>query len=53
MPFLSQFVPAGTPDGTCPMVGPGAVFMALTFVVFALYRVFATTMSGQVNTAPE
>jgi hypothetical protein len=34
------------------MVGLSAVFMALTFVVFALYGDFATTMSAQ-STSPQ
>jgi threonine/homoserine/homoserine lactone efflux protein len=34
--FLPQFVPAGQPNGTWQMVGLSGVFMALTFVVFAL-----------------
>lgn len=50
--FLPQFVPAGTPDGTWQMVGLSLVFMALTFVVFALYGVFAATMRAQVLTRP-
>lgn len=51
--FLPQFVPVGTPNGTWLMVGLSAVFMALTFVVFALYGVFAATMRVQVITRPK
>ncbi|WP_447947859.1 LysE family translocator [Microbacterium maritypicum] len=50
--FLPQFVPAQTPNGTWQMVGLSLVFMALTFVVFALYGVFAATMRAQVLGRP-
>ena len=46
--FLPQFLPAGQPNGTWQMVGLSGVFMALTFVVFALYGVFAATVRTQV-----
>ena len=51
--FLPQFVPAGEPNGTWHMVGLSLVFMALTFVVFALYGVFAATMRNQVISRPK
>jgi threonine/homoserine/homoserine lactone efflux protein len=51
--FLPQFVPAGMPNGAWLMVGLSATFMALTFVVFTLYGVFATTMRAQVITRPK
>jgi len=51
--FLPQFVPAGETNGTWHMVGLSLVFMALTFVVFALYGVFAATMRNQVITRPK
>ena len=51
--FLPQFVPAGDPNGTWHMIGLSLVFMALTFVVFALYGVFAATMRNQVITRPK
>lgn len=51
--FLPQFVPAGTANGTWHMVGLSLVFMALTFVVFAGYGVFAATMRNQVITRPK
>lgn len=51
--FLPQFVPAGETNGTWQMVGLSLVFMALTFVVFALYGVFAATMRNQVITRPK
>ncbi len=51
--FLPQFVPAGEPGGVWHMVGLSLVFMALTFVVFALYGTFAATMRTQVITRPK
>lgn len=50
--FLPQFVPAGSPGATWHMVGLSLVFMALTFVVFALYGVFAATMRSHVIGRP-
>ncbi len=51
--FLPQFVPAGAPNATWQMVGLSLVFMALTFIVFALYGTFAATMRAQVITRPK
>ena len=51
--FLPQFVPAGEVNGTWHMVGLSLVFMALTFVVFALYGIFAATMRNQVIGRPK
>ena len=51
--FLPQFVPAGQPNGTWQMVGLSGVFMAVTFVVFALYGVFAATVRTQVISRPK
>jgi threonine/homoserine/homoserine lactone efflux protein len=51
--FLPQFVPAGERDGTWHMIGLSLIFMAMTFVVFALYGVFAATMRNQVITRPK
>lgn len=50
--FLPQFVPAGSTNGTGHMVTLSLVFMALTFVVFAIYGVFAATMRTQVISRP-
>ncbi|MFB9311091.1 threonine/homoserine/homoserine lactone efflux protein [Agromyces hippuratus] len=50
--FLPQFVPAGAADGMLHMAGLSAVFMAVTFVVFALYGLFAATMRDRVITRP-
>jgi threonine/homoserine/homoserine lactone efflux protein len=51
--FLPQFVPAGQPNGTRQMMGLSGVFMALTFVVFALYAVFAATVRTQMISRPK
>jgi len=50
--FLPQFVPAGEPNGTWRMVWLSVVFMAFTFVVFAVYGAFAATMRTQVIARP-
>jgi threonine/homoserine/homoserine lactone efflux protein len=50
--FLPQFVPAGNTVGTWRMVALSVVFMAVTFVVFALYGVFAATMRHQLLGRP-
>lgn len=49
--FLPQFVPAGS--GAVPaMLGLSAVFMVMTFVVFALYGVCAAAVRDQVLSRP-
>lgn len=50
--FLPQFVPAGS--GAVPaMLGLSAVFMAMTFVVFAAYGVCAAAVRDQVLSRPK
>lgn len=51
--FLPQFVPVGHDNGTWYMVGLSLVFMLLTFIVFALYGVFAATMRDRVISRPK
>jgi threonine/homoserine/homoserine lactone efflux protein len=51
--FLPQFVPASETNGTLHMVGLSLVFMAATFIVFALYGMFAATMRNQVISRPK
>ena len=51
--FLPQFVTVSEPNGTWHMVGLSLVFMALTFVVFGLYGVFAATLRKQVISRPK
>lgn len=46
--FLPQFVDSGTPDATWQMLGLSAVFMAMTFVVFALYGLGAARVRDRV-----
>ena len=50
--FLPQFVPAGTPDAVLRMAELSGVFMAVTFVVFAAYGLFAAAIRGQVISRP-
>ena len=52
MAFLPQFVTAGDAHPMLHMAGLSAVFMAVTFVVFALYGVFAAAMRRQVMSRP-
>lgn len=51
--FLPQFLPTGQPNGTLQIVSLSGVFMALTFVVFALYGVFAAPVRTQVISRPK
>lgn len=50
--FLPQFVPASAPDGVARMLELSAVFMGMTFGVFALYGLFAASIRGQVISRP-
>jgi threonine/homoserine/homoserine lactone efflux protein len=50
--FLPQFVSSGDPHGLLTMLGLSAVFMLITFVVFALYGMFAAGVREQVITRP-
>lgn len=52
MAFLPQFVPADDAQPMLHMAGLSAVFMAVTFVVFALYGGFAAVMRDQVMARP-
>jgi threonine/homoserine/homoserine lactone efflux protein len=51
--FLPQFVPAGAPGATWQMLALSGVFMAMTFIVFALYGVFAARLRDRVLTRPK
>jgi len=51
--FLPQFVPAGAPNAAWHMTWLSLVFMAATFIVFALYGAFAATMRRQVISRPK
>ena len=50
--FLPQFVPANAPDATAQMLVLGGVFMALTFLVFAIYAGLAASLRQQVLSRP-
>ena len=51
--FLPQFVPAQAPGATVRMLILGGVFMALTFLVFALYAALAAGLRRQVLGRPK
>ena len=50
--FLPQFVPANAPDASARMLILGGVFMALTFLVFAIYAGLAAGLRRQVLSRP-
>lgn len=50
--FLPQFVPSTEQAAWLHMTGLSAVFMAVTFVIFALYGIFAAGMRAKVLTRP-
>ena len=50
--FLPQFIPAGEPAPLLRMLELSGVFMAVTFIVFALYGAFAAAMRDHVITRP-
>lgn len=50
--FLPQFVSVGEPDAVPRMLGLSAVFMLLTFVVFAGYGICAASMRDRVLARP-
>jgi Putative threonine efflux protein len=50
--FLPQFVPSQDPGAFLKMLSLSAVFMALTFIVFAIYGCFAAVMRDQVISRP-
>ena len=50
--FLPQFIVAGEPAPLLRMVELSAVFMAMTFVIFAIYGLFAAAMRDHVVGRP-
>jgi threonine/homoserine/homoserine lactone efflux protein len=50
--FLPQFVSASEPNALARMCELSAVFMLLTFVVFAFYGVFAASVRNHVISRP-
>jgi threonine/homoserine/homoserine lactone efflux protein len=51
--FLPQFVAAGEPGALLTMVALSAIFMALTFVVFIGYGIFAAAIRNHVISRPK
>jgi len=50
--FLPQFVAPGDPNGLLHMVALSLAFMAMTFVLFALYGLLASAVREQVISRP-
>jgi threonine/homoserine/homoserine lactone efflux protein len=50
--FLPQFIAVGEPAPLARMLELSAVFMAMTFVVFAVYGLFAAAMRDRVISRP-
>ena len=50
--FLPQFVPSSAENSTMIMLGLAVVFMALTFIVFAIYGAFAAATRSYVISRP-
>ena len=50
--FLPQFVPVTEPNAVMRMLELSGVFMAMTFVVFAAYGLFAAAIRGHVISRP-
>lgn len=50
--FLPQFVPAGSTAPLARMLELSGVFMAMTFVVFAIYGLFAAAVRSHVISRP-
>ena len=51
--FLPQFVPASEPNALPLMLQMSAVFMLVTFVIFAIYGVFAAAVRNHIITRPK
>ncbi|MEU7488584.1 LysE family translocator [Streptomyces sp. NPDC042319] len=51
--FLPQFVPVDATNSLPHMLEPSAVFMAMTFVVFAIYGAFAAAVRDHVISRPK
>ena len=50
--FLPQFVPAGDPHATLVLAQLGAIFVAMTFAVFAVYAVCAGVLRRAIAESP-
>lgn len=51
--FLPQFVPASEPNALPLMLQMSAVFMLATFVIFAIYGLFAAAVRNHIITRPK
>jgi threonine/homoserine/homoserine lactone efflux protein len=51
--FLPQFVATDAPDALPRMLEMSGVFMAMTFVVFAVYGLFAASVRDHVLSRPK
>ena len=50
--FLPQFISPGDPSPLIAMLELSGVFMAMTFVIFAIYGIFAAAMRERVVSSP-
>ena len=50
--FLPQFISPGDPSPLASMLELSGVFMAMTFIIFAIYGVFAAAMRDRVVNSP-
>ncbi len=50
--FLPQFISPGDPSPLASMLELSGVFMAMTFIIFAIYGVFAAAMRDRVVSSP-
>ncbi len=50
--FLPQFISPGDPSPLLAMLELSGVFMAMTFVIFAVYGIFAAAMRDRVVSSP-
>ena len=50
--FLPQFISPGDPSPLFAMLELSGVFMAMTFVIFAVYGIFAAAMRERVVSSP-
>ncbi len=50
--FLPQFIPAGTPNPSIVMINLGGIFMAMTFVMFVFYGLFAAGLRNHILSRP-
>ncbi len=51
--FLPQFITPGSGSPTTQMLGLSAIFMAMTFLIFALYGLFASSISELLLKSPK